>query len=147
MISETEIEEALGTRLTALNPLPLIGWENRPPQGTNGIVYDVVPESLKPYLLVEVAPFNRGNPLLKGGATGTMSEGYLQVMAVAQVDTWGTAGKALIDRVLALFPAGWKSPLTTTGTVEATGIVRPVPSYNDGANWRVGTRIYYKART
>jgi len=59
----------------------------------------------------------RDDPTMKGGGTRGTAEGYLQVIAVSQVDSWAVAGRQLIDRVRAVFPKGVRLPVFGGGTV------------------------------
>ena len=145
-LSTLGISNALGQRLATLDPRPLIVWENRRPRDANGTPYETIPAGSKPYLDVEVIEAMRDDPTMKGGGTRGTAEGYLQVIAVSQVDSWAVAGRQLIDRVRAVFPKGLRLPVFGGGTVEITGNIHAVPGFPDGDDWREGVRIVWEGR-
>jgi hypothetical protein len=133
MISNTDIANALGQRLTTLTPSLTIGWPNK----------DVPAGTPHPYLIFDLVPVSRTESTIKGGHA--ISRGFAQVTVMAAQGSFATAATNTAESVAALFPFGLR--LTVTG---GKVLINQPPEvqqgYPDGPHWRVPVRIPYEAR-
>ena len=132
MISEQQIEQALGQRLLSISGLPSVFWENE----------DVPTGTERPYILSEIVPTSTTDRTIDGAAK--RHRGYLMAVLVGDLDKFATPNKVISELITAHFPQGLRLTIGD-GEVVITKPPDVKQGFRVGPSWRLPIRIDYLA--
>lgn len=97
-------------------------------------------EPVKPYLLIDVVPVQRGNRALSGGFEN--SSGFCQIALISETNEDTAQVRALASTIAAIFPHRLRSG----------DLLLPDPpmiekGYRDGPDWRTPIKVKYETHT
>jgi hypothetical protein len=130
MITDKQIADALGQRLSTMSGCPPIVWENK------------AADPAVPYLRIENVRVNVLGQTLSEGAEH--HRGFLSINVLCEIDKFDTAALAIAQSIKDRFPMGFRA---TAGDGQVTIMQPPtiLQGYKDGELWRTPVRVPYEA--